>query len=973
MALAGLSHASAGAVERLSTGSFRWSEVSGGAWSGPGTPGGSDTFRIQPGHHVVLGDVALTTGRILVEGGVLTGRCGATLRLGNSLELTAGHLVLGGGCVLASARVRDYRVLTTAAGGSFQIRVASGNPPADVRAGDWIAVRDDDPLRTDAALWGPFQTRAGDPLPAHYRPSYSMYRWYRIASVEVESDALRLTADFDSHLADGGSYDPDVYIGTREPVGSDAAPLPVSALLPLRGGRGTALVVPIGTLRTHLDLMSRYVRFVAGPCSGQRLKVFDTRSEAGADHISVAGDALDCGPNPIVVDWGLRDGDPVDLVRPFTIDGAQRGYVAVSGGHVGWNDLRLESLGYLRANQVTPGLERHCAVCIFQRPGRQIEPGSRFGRIDIARASSGDFDTSVFYLNGTLSDRLRVPAQGVLDLRGVHIDGPIYIHDQQNNVPLTGLHGFYVDGAKGLQHCGRFRIERLGDDAVGGHLSAGGFASEVNDLACARGLVAEIISGTDNSQQGFEPVVSGFGEQEAANALLHADRVRWTDWSVLGARGQPLSATGLGLRLERFVSGGRWDGLGAIQGVTAADDPNQGCIASGIPVACCTGRRVGCCSLPAAAIPAHPNVVTDSVLFVSSHGATNSPLLGLVLEGNLAGSIVTGNELGSALTHLGGLAEIDRSLIDLDRGASAPVLVGGYDGPSDPTRLLLRDSVLLDRNGAALGANYRRLTEIQLTRFVHATGAADPQGPLRWLATQPSVTSIRADGFTHSSLQAGASVLELNPAASGNGAGYANVCFATTATDPVAVFGPAAPASNAMRFPVEPDADDDIPLRGWLADAGNPDICASASRPTHLGLQSLGVAHAMLGDRFLAQLERWSDRDFSFASCGPSDADGDGVGDACDSCRDAPNGPALPDAGGAVQLDDDGDGFGNACDCDFDSDGLCQSTDFLNFWADFQSGFDLERQGTDMDGDGEVNARDFEAFYAGYTLGQPGP
>ena len=50
--------------------------------------------------------------------------------------------------------------------------------------------------------------------------------------------------------------------------------------------------------------------------------------------------------------------------------------------------------------------------------------------------------------------------------------------------------------------------------------------------------------------------------------------------------------------------------------------------------------------------------------------------------------------------------------------------------------------------------------------------------------------------------------------------------------------------------------------------------------------------------------------------CPGADTDGDGVGDLCDNCIEAPN---------ADQLDTNGDNFGNACDGDLDNDGLVDS------------------------------------------------
>jgi len=100
-----------------------------------------------------------------------------------------------------------------------------------------------------------------------------------------------------------------------------------------------------------------------------------------------------------------------------------------------------------------------------------------------------------------------------------------------------------------------------------------------------------------------------------------------------------------------------------------------------------------------------------------------------------------------------------------------------------------------------------------------------------------------------------------------------------------------------------------------------------------------------------------------------ADADGDGVGDACDLCRFDPN---PPGEGGAIgeQLDSDGNGIGNRCDCDFDGDGLCGPGDFDLFVSDFASRVD-GGSGTDMNGDGVVDIRDYHLLLRALTRGEP--
>jgi len=96
-------------------------------------------------------------------------------------------------------------------------------------------------------------------------------------------------------------------------------------------------------------------------------------------------------------------------------------------------------------------------------------------------------------------------------------------------------------------------------------------------------------------------------------------------------------------------------------------------------------------------------------------------------------------------------------------------------------------------------------------------------------------------------------------------------------------------------------------------------------------------------------------------NCGPpdlTDSDEDGVRDVDDNCTLAPNGPAIPDAGGNIQLDTDGDGFGNLCDGDLNNDNRTNSLDLGLFKAIF---FTDDADG-DYNGDGFVNSLDLGLF-----------
>src|SRR5262245_8834569 len=101
------------------------------------------------------------------------------------------------------------------------------------------------------------------------------------------------------------------------------------------------------------------------------------------------------------------------------------------------------------------------------------------------------------------------------------------------------------------------------------------------------------------------------------------------------------------------------------------------------------------------------------------------------------------------------------------------------------------------------------------------------------------------------------------------------------------------------------------------------------------------------------------------------DADGDGVEDSLDNCRDEAN---------ADQTDTNLDGYGNACDGDFDNDGVVDARDYAIFSAAYGShgtAPESSNWNPDVDcdaaTDGVIGAADFLCYVRQATLGRPGP
>jgi len=99
-----------------------------------------------------------------------------------------------------------------------------------------------------------------------------------------------------------------------------------------------------------------------------------------------------------------------------------------------------------------------------------------------------------------------------------------------------------------------------------------------------------------------------------------------------------------------------------------------------------------------------------------------------------------------------------------------------------------------------------------------------------------------------------------------------------------------------------------------------------------------------------------------------ADRDGDGVLDSDDACIDVPDAPLSP---GGAQLDADGDGLGDACDADFDGSGLVSLPDLLRLTGAYQSAFGDPTYDSivDLDHNGLIGTSDLLRVLHAY--GQP--
>lgn len=636
------------------SGSLHWTTVT-EAFGSCGSPTGADLFRVTGGDVVVDSTygspIAMTHGQIEVDGGTLLlyGPTRVTFSGSETLEpyveVKNGTLAMEGYPVY-QGRVQTDPTWSEGAGTetatvTLDVPIPSWWSPTSA-TGNWIRFLADDPLDPNAGVTDPVQVGVGFPQRGKYRWSAAKWMWFPITA--VSGNDVTFSTDAYGDIESGA--DANIYTGTRGQGLSTATAL--SELTRLPHGQGTRLSITGFEAAVDNDLTDQYIEFVTGTCAGWRARITDVRKVGAADdQLYIEGDASFCGlASTVRVNFGIRQGDLVEIVAAPQIDGGNAATIRWNGGRVRISRASIEHLDDSEGTNIaTPELAGWCNFCVYQQSA-SVAPDF---------ANSWIEDNDLAYWNTTTQDvsgigfmslnqtnaAFRFPTAGAMNASELRVQRN-WFHDQWNNVSGFGVHAIRSDGSIPPRPVHN-RCTRMGDDCF--YATQDSIGTGVGQPVTIRHWIAEAgRPATTNSQQGVNAGVAPNRSSSIASELpLHT--LTMSDVLIVGIQDGPIDIDNTNGVLSRSAIGGGNSslqiGMGVINGVTPA--PATGSIASQVRNLIYFGR-----------------------------GSTSSAQR-LVLGGSLYDSVVYGFDLWSGSTAaVANVVGMFNSFLDLSSGSSAP-------------------------------------------------------------------------------------------------------------------------------------------------------------------------------------------------------------------------------------------------------------------------------------------------------------
>jgi len=818
----------------FAAGASRWTAV--GTISGAGVTGctasADDTFEFASGSDVAIdGDITITTGSVVIAAGSLRQSCGTTFKPGASLTISGGTFQPQG-CVKWLGPVSSISWGDFATGATLTL-------PQDVSSiasasTDFVVYLDDNP--TGGNITDPIQTASGPRLPGQFRPSYNRLAWYDISGVSTNT----VTYDYDTWAASGGSG--AVYAGTRGPI----APAAITVSAITRGPYGfvSDVAVPTGTLALSNDGGAQYVEVTTGTCAGKMAKIlYSTDGGGGADTLHVAGDLSGCGTPDAKIHYGARAGDRIAIVTPAVIDGDVSGtrttVVRWNGGSLKASFSVWNRLGSQTLSAVSPSLGMANNFAIYQQSAT-VQPSADSYLVDSMfqhGSMSSTSDTATIIWSSYTGTSARY-SDTILDMNGVRFER-LYLHDAAATAATAGVHGFIIEGVRGLVIDGA-RIERLSDDAVFAQNNNYTSTDKNSSFSLSDFLVYENFTNTASSQQGLEVIVTDTGTETTHQLYKTRGTVHVRDYVSTGINDTAFVVNVSGASINRVVIGG--------SGYSTTSGQNM----------------VGNLQSQYATTPTLIGETDPSVLsnaFLAAYG-TSTSVARSILAATVTGSIIFHPQTGGSIYSV---AKAAGSFFYANTpGAGAEYATLDY-GSARTQRATLDygDSVWVQPGGLYICGNFgnqAKLIRVSVTRTIWALGNI-PSGTAStncWGTAKAEDNAVTVNGaILTSTAPATARGLGAD-ASSGNGARYSDVCMATTYQRTASTAcGTSASASCLTFSNLYPQANTGGTIRGFVSRQIPTDPC-DAGRPTGLGWRQLGVSHAALGDFVLQNLGDFS-------------------------------------------------------------------------------------------------------------------